>query len=208
MPKNSSTPGLSGWREPLWEKQRFEAPKQFIAFRIYRGLPQYHRTFHAVLETLGARSSFSYDDIVKLSVEHYWSDRVGHFDMHACSQHANLVQQKKEEIQGRQLHMLGMAGELLKLDLHNHLAQLRTASSEGANLPVFKISELTRLLDVQLKLERLVHGESTENVSTSGFVGEAPDYTVLSDTELEAIVAIEAKAIAAKNKAHTGGVLH
>jgi hypothetical protein len=63
----------------------------------------------------------------------------------------------------------------------------RLLEAQSSELPTLSVSDIIKLADTAVKLERLSHGESTENLGTP------KNFRSLSDEELAAWRRLEAK---------------
>lgn len=180
---------MSGAPEP-WERQRGESPQATEAFRLYRDLgPQ--RSVRKVSEACHKNESL----LNRWSQRWAWVERAASWD---------------DEVD--RLARLNAVEEVA--EMHRRHAQLavvmlnkvgmRLLGSEDNNVQAIdtntlSISELARLADVAVKIERLARGEPETVVAGAPAAGAAPDeYRAVSRLMSDDDLVAEAEALAAK----------
>lgn len=141
-----------------WERQPGEPDDCFNAFRYYRDMPMPRQALRAS-PMVGTNTLWQWCN--KWS----WIARASQYDDHisdlAIAEREALVKQSARDIQVQHMGILQGARELLEREVAKYLAISREA--KGPSL--LKPAELSKLLDSVVKLDRLVRGETTENVA-------------------------------------------
>lgn len=163
----------------LWERQQDEPDEAFRAFVYYRDMP--------LPRKVDAYGAFPVAQMFRWHKQWAWTIRARAYDNHLSS---FAVECKKAEIAKssktiaeEHIAILADMRVFLQLEVGKLLEQ---ASALGGGAMV-KPSELGRLLDITVKLDRLVRGESTEKVETV-------DLSHMTDDELEAFNELSRKA--------------
>lgn len=143
--------------ENIWERIPGETPRQYQKFCLYRDMNTAERPIRTRnISKLAKESSFSYDHLRKLSAQNDWINRAAAYDTYLD----NLVREKSEEeiIEMRKNHAL-LASQMIK-----------KAAKRLLTIPEEEITatDIVRLVDVGVKIERLSRGEATENKQISG----------------------------------------
>lgn len=145
--------------ENLWDRIPGETPREYQKFCAFRDmisedkdLRSRRRSIPKLCEQIG----FSVDHLRKLSAKNDWINRAAAYDAYLDEQireqnEADIIKMKKD-------HAL-LASQMIK-----------KAAKRLLTIPEEEIaaSDIVRLVDVGVKIERLSRGESTENRQISG----------------------------------------
>jgi hypothetical protein len=157
--------------EKPWEKQPGETQLEFSQFRYYRDMPQPRR----VLGVLHGSTA----DKWEMASRCEWVSRVEQYDDHisnvAIAERERVVKEQAASITEDHFRLLQGVREIAIRETAKWLADVR--SQDGTSL--FKISDLVKVVDCAVKLDRLTLGETTENVG-----GGHQDLSALSPEEL------------------------
>lgn len=141
-----------------WERQVKETPSEYARFCIYRDMD--------TKEKMGVRTrslaqaakeiGLSLVHLKTISAKNNWVSRCAEYD--AYIEEKTRAQNEAEIIEMRKNHAL-LASQMIK-----------KAAKRLLSIPEDEItaSDLVRLVDVGVKIERLSRGESTENKQISG----------------------------------------
>jgi len=173
-------------RSPVWERQDFETDEHWGTFLHYRNSPPLVRS----MDRTAAECFVSFRVVEKYAEEMRWQWRTAEYDKHVDSlateetAHSVVLYRIREE----RLATLKLFGQAI----HEEIEVLRMQQSDrrmkGGKYSLLKPHEMARFLRDTILLERLLMGESTENVSVRD--GKLDR---LSDAELEALDIIEKK---------------
>ncbi len=164
-----------------WERQDAESEEAWLAFRAYRDMiPEERRITHAAARSTPTLSKWYRD--------HSWEERCrgfdAKFDAINVEERERMYRRKAKEIAIDHMCMLADARELVKRELTKLLETSRESKMHG----LIKPRELQGLFDMVVKLDRLVRGETTENIGTT------LDYSGLSPDELDTLNVLLEKA--------------
>lgn len=141
-----------GVPEP-WERQAGEPTKAWEAFVMYRDLPPKERSVRRVGEMQGKRWVSYMED---WSAKWQWVERAGQFDAYKDKQKRDLAEQERKEMS--ELHIKAARAMLTKA-----LQALKAIPAEEMSA-----SDITKMVEVSSRLERLSRGESTDSVESYG----------------------------------------
>jgi len=95
-----------------------------------------------------------------------WAARVAAFDSYMdavrIEEREAIVRETSREISIKPMALLKTAGEIAQKELLKTLRASELSGSSG----VLKPNELVRLMEITIKYDRLVRGETTENIAT------------------------------------------
>lgn len=143
--------------ENLWERIPGETPREYQKFCSYRDMNTAERPIRTrSIVKLAKEIGFSCDHLRKLSAKNSWLDRAAAYDAYLDT----IVRERGEEeiIEMRKNHAL-LASQMIK----KAAKRLLTITEEEITA-----TDIVRLVDVGVKIERLSRGESTENKQISG----------------------------------------
>jgi hypothetical protein len=171
-----------------WEKQDNESQEAWLAFRAYRDMPPDERLLkRAAIGNIAVLSRWYRD--------HNWADRCAAFDKKfdamRVEEREKVYRRAAREIAIDHMVMLADARELYSREF----AKLLSASREGDMIGLVKPETLVRMAEVMVKLDRLVRGESTENVQNTDM-----DLSQLSLDELRQLNELMSKASKPKDE--------
>lgn len=146
-------------REPdnIWDRIPGETPREFQKFCWYRDMNTAEKPIRTRnLSKLAKEIGFSYDHLRKLSAKNDWVSRAAAYDSYLDAK--TREQSEAEIIEMRKNHAL-LASQMIK-----------KAAKRLLTIPEEEITatDIVRLVDVGVKIERLSRGESTENKQISG----------------------------------------
>lgn len=156
-----------------WERQASESDEAWLSFRAYRDMvPDERKITNAAAKSTATLSKWYRD--------HNWEERVrahdAKFDKIRIEEREQIYRRKAREIAIDHMVMLSNARDLVAREL-NKFAEV---SRETDAIGLVKVAELTKLFELVVKLDRLVRGETTENVGST-----AIDYSALDPEELD-----------------------
>lgn len=129
--------------------------------------------------------------LLELFNRHNWQARVAEYDRHCdairIAERDAIIAQDERDVVAGQYHMLADAKDLVARELQKYLWTSQETEMHG----LLKPSELAKLMDVTLRYDRLVRGESTDILKVE------QDLSALS---LEELRTLEALYVKAKNK--------
>lgn len=163
-----------------WERQADEPEAAYEAFKGYLLQNPPRRLAHASVRHGAAALS-------RLFNTYAWSERVLAYD-----RHVERVRREEREALLRQDAKERAAADLALLQgvhdvLSREIAKLVRDSQATEAFGIVKVSDLNKLLGRKIELERLIHGESTENI------GVTVDMSKLSIEELKELQRLQAK---------------
>lgn len=119
-------------------------------------------------------------DVQRWYIEHGWRERVSAYDAHLDTvmreERETVLRQKTQEIAAEHMAVLANARQICDLEISRILETTRNC--KGPNV-VMKTGELIKLMELVIKMERLVRDQTTENLGTG------IDLSKLTDEELE-----------------------
>lgn len=160
-----------------WERQPYETNEAWVAFKDYRDqIPP--RRQRATTNTPAAQVHRWYSD-------NFWKSRVEALDTHMdkamMEEKEALWRQTARDVGAEHMALLGSARAIVMREL----AEMRQRPAGS-----YRPADLTKLLEVVVKYDRLVRGESTETIATvdlSGFTDEQlKEYDALNALAAEA----------------------
>lgn len=123
------------------------------------------------------------------STTHAWGSRVTQFDDYlsavAVGEQESLIRQGVEEIVGQHLALLQNLREFTARETGKWLEVSRSLAGPS----LVKVGELVKLGEMVVKLDRLVHEQSTENIQES-----FDDLSALTPEELRTLLELQRKA--------------
>lgn len=140
-----------------WDRIPGETPREYQKFCAYRDMNTAEKPIRTrSMAKLAKEISFSQDHLRKLSAKNDWVKRCAAYDAYLDE----LAREKNEAeiIDMRKNHAL-LASQMIK----KAAKRLLTISEEEITA-----TDIVRLVDVGVKIERLSRGESTENKQISG----------------------------------------
>ncbi len=148
-------PGPSTIPKP-WERQHFDTDESFEAFKLFRD----SRPPRRVLAQRGYPTSSLY----AWFRDHAWAERVRAYDAHTDSillgEREALLRQNAQQISAEHMALLHSARDLAQRELDKMLS--RSVDNDEMNL--LRPGELVKLLETVIRYDRLIRGESTENI--------------------------------------------
>lgn len=140
-----------------WERQASETDESWTAFQSYRDQTPPRRMHHAAVRRTEMLSTW-YND-------HQWAERVAAYDRHLdairrATREAVLLEDEKDRA-ARQLGHLKGVQDIIDLELAKLWRDAKATEAFG----LVKVSDLNRLLANAITLERLIRGQSTEQVN-------------------------------------------
>lgn len=174
-----------------WERQPYDTDESWPIFVAYRDqtLPR-----RGLLVLCKGRPV----DPIRVAwyhKEHYWPERVAEYDRHLDAirraEREGLLAQTIREVTAEHAEVLADARDIVRRELEKLLATVRESAGE-----VVRVRDLIRLTELVIKSDRLIRGESTENVDTG------PDLSHLTNeqlTQIEGMLAGESDADVTKH---------
>lgn len=164
------------WAEPIFVKQSFETEDEFAAFQCMKHLPKRARN----MQDVARYCSLSYDQVLSLAERHHWRARLAAYDGHQAQDAGILLRRQKDDAQVQHMRLLEKSAEVLHGELDALIERQRHLRAQGASqVSLLKPSEMSRLLERMIKLDRLIMGEVTERA------GEEFDLSRFTTQELE-----------------------
>jgi hypothetical protein len=139
-----------------WERQPSEDDEAWKAFQSYRDQTPPRRAHQAAVKRTEMLSRW-YND-------HAWAERVAAYDRHLDAIRREtreaLLKEDERDRAARQLaHIKGMQ-DIVDLEIAKLSRDARSTEAFG----LVKVSELNKLMSNIIQCERLIRGQSTENV--------------------------------------------
>lgn len=154
-----------------WEKQPGETQLEFSQFRYYRDMPQPRR----ILGVLHGSTAEKWEMASRCN----WVSRTEQYDDHisnvAIAERERVVKEQAAAITEDHFRLLQGVREIAIRETSKWLNDVRTQDGQS----LIKISDLVKVVDCAVKLDRLSLGETTENVG-----GGHQDLSMLSPEEL------------------------
>lgn len=155
-----------------WERLPCDTAEGWEAFKSYRDMRP-----HRIQNVCGWPTY----RVQEWSKACNWEKRVRAYDAHLDGVFRGeleaTLQQSAKEVAAEHMSMLAMARQICTLEFSKMLElTLKGGSAPGAAM---RVGEVIKLSEIVVKLDRLVRGESTENVAKSA------DLSKLTDAELE-----------------------
>lgn len=170
-----------------WTRQPCDTDARWYAFQAYRDQEQ-PRSLRRLAEDLDVSQRL----VEKYSAEDAWGARVFEFDRWTDSIRVEaMLELMNEDARARGARHVELLRNMQESAAHVVRGWLRRIrNNPEAALHEFSPNDVTRMVKTAITLERLVHGESTENVDNKhGF-----DLSRLSIEEIETMRMLEAKA--------------
>lgn len=144
-----------------WERQETDTDDSWVAFVAFRDMKAPRRLLTVAVN--GSRLPTA-----KLSEwyrAHAWKERADAYDRHmdrvVLEEREALLRQTSKEISAEHMTMLHAARELVQRELDKWLQASRETEAQG----LLKVSDVNRLLENVVKLDRLIRDQSTEQVT-------------------------------------------
>jgi len=175
---------VPGTYVPPWHRQPGEPEAAYLKFKDFLDAPRPRRL---IRPGVGHTQS-----ICDLSNEWRWHERVEAYDTHwqrvRDREVESFIKQEAREIAAEHMAVLRDLRELVAIHVERKLKDARTIEISDA-----KLSDLARLVDLVIKGDRLIRGESTENHA------KVADLSGLTLEELRAAEDLAAKLEAGEN---------
>lgn len=146
-------------RQP-WERQEGEGEDEWTAFKGFRDM--HPRVIHRAGFIGGVRVSS--EKLSRWYRQWKWAERVEAYDVLTDrivqAQRKKTIEESVADISADQLAYLGRLRRLIDLELGKFLEAAESGNGPG----LIKPAELASLIDKEVKLTRIIKGESTENV--------------------------------------------
>ncbi len=144
----------------VWERQTAESDEAWLAFRNYRDMPLDERM-------LKRAASIRLTTLSKWYREHNWDTRCRAYD----AKFDKMRVEEREQIYRRQAREIAIDHMIMLADTRElytrEFAKLLEASRQSEMHGLIRTADLIRMAEVMVKLDRLVRGETTENVGTT-----------------------------------------
>lgn len=162
-----------------WERQDGEGERAFQCFKAYRDQSP-PRQVHRAGFLGGVRVASG--ELSKWFREHRWEERCLQYDVLTDriieAQRRRFLEQSVDDMAADQLASLNKLRRILSLELDKYM----TAAESGQGVGLIKPADLKGLLEAEVKLTRLIKGETTEAVG----VKESPGIKKMDAAELMA----------------------
>lgn len=171
---------MTGDAVRLWERQPEEPEAAFEAFKgyVYQSAPR--RLAYASVKAGTGQLSAWYN-------EWRWQERATAWDRHTQrirdDEKEALIKQDEKARLAKMLTVLEGAGEVINREMAKLLRDCMRSEMFG----LVKVADLNKLMGTWITMQRLLHGESTENVAINA------DLQRLSVDELRALQSLQAK---------------
>lgn len=169
-----------------WERLPDEDEVAWAAFKAYRDQPAPRNIRRAAAATDGVTVAACVDAYGRWS----WKERCAAWDAYTdkivLEERLEYLKQTTRERTAEHLVLLKDARELVACELRKLVAW----SERTPETPIMQAGQVSKMLDVTVKLERLVSGESTENSHNKTEI----DFSGLSPDELRLIGPVLEKA--------------
>ncbi len=140
----------------LWERMKGEGPRQYEHFAAYRDMKHLTPTSSRSIRKLAKERGMARTTFEELSVKFNWVARCEAYDLYLTEK--TRLQNEADIEEMRKNHAL-LGSQMI-----------RKAAKRLLTIPEEEItaSDIVRLVDAGVKIERLSRGESTENRAISG----------------------------------------
>jgi hypothetical protein len=142
-----------------WERQASESEEAWLAFKAYREMPPDER----LIKRAGVHRMAT---LSKWYRDHNWEDRCkaydAHFDALSVEERERVFRRASKELAIDHMVALADMRELMSREFAKYLEASRSTEMHG----LIKPSDLIKMAEAVVKLDRLVRGETTENVKT------------------------------------------
>jgi hypothetical protein len=169
-----------------WERQPAESQEAWLAFRAYRDMPPENR----LLSRTAARAT---ETLSRWYRDHNWASRVlaydKEFDSISVEERKKAFAMAARDVALEHMLILADARELVQREVQ----KLVMASRDGDAPGLMRPAEVRKLLETTVKLDRLVRGDTTENVG----VKDSVDVSKLTIDEVRQLEKLMRKAGAA-----------
>lgn len=160
-----------------WERQPYDSDESWSVFVEYRDQNPPRRG----LQVFVKGRAVSPIKVATWMREHYWAERVAEYDRHLdgirLREREAFLRQSAKEITAEHMRILAISRDVA----YREIAKLQATVAESAG-EVLRPRDLFALIESATKLDRLIRGESTENIQENG-----PDLSHLSEEELSAL---------------------
>lgn len=148
----------------IWEQQDGETERAFDAFKGFLFQMSPRRVIHA-----SARASTS--ELYSWCREWRWQDRAKAYDRHTQrirdEERECLLRNDEKDRMAKMLTVLEGAGEVINREMTKLLRDCMRSEMFGT----VKVADLNKLMGTWITMQRLIHGESTENVAINADLG-------------------------------------
>jgi len=180
MPDDKLVTAQSAELVLAWERQASEDDEAWKAFQSYRDQTPPRRIIHAAVKRTEKLSEW-YNAFA-------WAERVAAYDRHLDALRRQtreaILKETEKERAARQLGQLKMVQDIIDIELAKLWRDAKATEAFG----LIKPNDLNKLLANVITLERLVRGQSTENVAHAHVNLDA-----LSPDELRQLRALQQK---------------
>lgn len=160
----------------LWERQTTESDKHWEMFTLYRDQDQWSRTKRKVGVLLGLAPGNGTPPVIRdPATFNRWDERVGAYDAHCDKRMREELFQRKLAARiktaevGRRMREKALAAlDVLNAVVYVNIKDPLTGEVTREQRSAIKPSDITRLADVGVKLERLALGEDDSIASPYG----------------------------------------
>ena len=157
-----------------WDRQPRETSRSYELFCVYRDLGSGRSLTKARQSASGVPSI---PRLKVLSVRWNWVDRARKYDDYL--EHQDRLQQEKERREMRKRHAnIALLGQNIAVKAMEVLLT-KVQSGEQGVAP----ADVTRLVDISVKVERLARGEPTDSHELSGPSGGPIEFANMSDDQ-------------------------
>jgi hypothetical protein len=144
-------------QESMWDRMPGETPREYQKFCAYRDMNTAEKPIRTrSMAKLAKDIGFSQDHLRKISAKNEWVSRCAAYDAHLDEKARE--QNEVDIMEMRKNHAL-LASQMIK----KAAKRLLTITEDEITA-----TDIVRLVDVGVKIERLSRGESTENKQISG----------------------------------------
>lgn len=156
------------WDAADGQRMPADTDRSWAFFKAYRDLKGPRRLDRIRFASPGGGLGPTLAELKELHDTYGWRERVTAYDQHMDS----VAQEEAEAIvrhtsKERMAEHLGLCQDALEL-ASAELAKYIQASREGSAQGLLKVGEIAKLMELGIKLGRLVKGESTESVEVKG----------------------------------------
>lgn len=165
-----------------WDRLPDEHNKAWEWFQAYRNLPASERSLKAAQRAMGKRSSRRAE---VWSSKFNWVERAAAWDERVDKATQEALLDDLVEIRRKQLEKLEGVGQLVARELAAMIRRSAQADKHTPerDTPLLSVTEIRSLLELQIRCQRLILGQSTEHTETE----EAYDPSKYTTEELRTI---------------------
>lgn len=153
-----------------WERLPNEPDLAWTAFKAFRDMGAKSRAIKAVADGMGRRPT----QVYKWAGAYRWRERAEAYDRFLDAQDVRYAEELRQQGLERRAKVADMMLDVAEAQLRKWIDD----SAMGIS-PKITPTDVARLVEAGVKIQRLENGESTENLGVSGRITTIPDVELL-----------------------------